>query len=246
MVPASGSAYSYSYAAFGELVAWIIGWDLIIEYAIGNVYVAQSWGDYFQTFLHGLTGWDLPAYRRRTSKRDGDGREGRTSRTSSVTSSRSICPRSRSRWRSRCFFFSASGRRARQRGHGRSQALPRRDFHRARRARHLEERRNALAPVRAQRIQRDLARRRARLLPATSASTPSRRPAKCRNPQRDLPRGLIWSLVICTVLYILTAATLASVVPIADMTTNDPLAKAMEYMGYSNFATCSASAPSSR
>ena len=46
MVPASGSAYSYSYAAFGEsFVAWIIGWDLIIEYAIGNVYVAQSWGD---------------------------------------------------------------------------------------------------------------------------------------------------------------------------------------------------------
>ena len=60
MVPASGSAYSYSYAAFGELVAWIIGWDLIIEYAIGNVYVAQSWGDYFQAFLRGISGWELP------------------------------------------------------------------------------------------------------------------------------------------------------------------------------------------
>src|ERR1700752_2398098 len=63
MVPASGSAYSYSYAAFGELVAWIIGWDLMIEYAIGNVYVAQSWADYFQTFLLGLhEGWMLPAW----------------------------------------------------------------------------------------------------------------------------------------------------------------------------------------
>jgi APA family basic amino acid/polyamine antiporter len=60
---------------------------------------------------------------------------------------------------------------------------------------------------------------------------------ECKNPQRDLPRGLIWSLVICTVLYILTAATLTGVVPSGDMTTNDPLAKAMEYMGYSNFAT---------
>src|SRR5688572_24318040 len=64
MVPVSGSAYSYSYVAFGELVAWIIGWDLMIEYAIGNVYVAASWADYFQTFLHGLSGgaWQLPVW----------------------------------------------------------------------------------------------------------------------------------------------------------------------------------------
>src|SRR5688572_31436647 len=62
MVPASGSAYSYSYAAFGELIAWIIGWDLIIEYAIGNVYVAQAWGDHFHTFVHGITGWEIPTW----------------------------------------------------------------------------------------------------------------------------------------------------------------------------------------
>jgi APA family basic amino acid/polyamine antiporter len=60
---------------------------------------------------------------------------------------------------------------------------------------------------------------------------------ECKNPQRDLPRGLIWSLLICTVLYILTAAALTGVVPLGEMTTNDPLAKAMEYMGYHNFAT---------
>ena len=66
----------------------------------------------------------------------------------------------------------------------------------------------------------------------------SRRRAKNQNPQRDLPRGLIGSLIICTVLYIATAATLTGVVPIGDMLgTNDPLAKAMEYMGYQNFAT---------
>jgi basic amino acid/polyamine antiporter, APA family len=51
MVPVSGSAYTYSYATMGELVAWIIGWDLILEYAVGNVAVAISWSDYFQSLL---------------------------------------------------------------------------------------------------------------------------------------------------------------------------------------------------
>src|SRR5712672_1921382 len=54
MVPISGSAYTYAYATLGELVAWIIGWDLIIEYAVGNVAVAISWGNYFKTLVAGF------------------------------------------------------------------------------------------------------------------------------------------------------------------------------------------------
>ena len=54
MVPVSGSAYTYAYATLGELVAWIIGWDLILEYAIGNVAVAVSWSGYFQELLRGM------------------------------------------------------------------------------------------------------------------------------------------------------------------------------------------------
>jgi APA family basic amino acid/polyamine antiporter len=54
MVPVSGSAYTYAYATLGELVAWIIGWDLILEYALGNVGVAISWSGYFQELLRGL------------------------------------------------------------------------------------------------------------------------------------------------------------------------------------------------
>jgi APA family basic amino acid/polyamine antiporter len=54
MVPISGSAYTYAYATLGELVAWIIGWDLIIEYAVGNVAVAISWGNYFKTLVSGV------------------------------------------------------------------------------------------------------------------------------------------------------------------------------------------------
>src|SRR5687768_10258553 len=54
MIPQAGSAYTYAYATMGELVAWIIGWDLIIEYAVGNVAVAVSWSGYFQELLRGF------------------------------------------------------------------------------------------------------------------------------------------------------------------------------------------------
>src|SRR3954471_12733129 len=54
MIPISGSAYTYAYATLGELIAWIIGWDLIIEYAVGNVAVAISWGNYFKTLVSGF------------------------------------------------------------------------------------------------------------------------------------------------------------------------------------------------
>ena len=61
MIPQAGGAYAYSYAALGELVAWIIGWDLILEYAVGNVAVAISWGDYFNSLV-GTFGLHFPAW----------------------------------------------------------------------------------------------------------------------------------------------------------------------------------------
>ena len=61
MIPQAGSAYAYSYATLGELVAWIIGWDLILEYAVGNVAVAVAWGGYFNSLLSGF-GLELPGY----------------------------------------------------------------------------------------------------------------------------------------------------------------------------------------
>ncbi len=54
MVPVAGSAYTYSYVAFGEIIAWVIGWALIMEYAIGNITVAISWSDYFTGMLEGI------------------------------------------------------------------------------------------------------------------------------------------------------------------------------------------------
>src|SRR6187431_1911320 len=61
MIPQAGSAYAYSYATLGELVAWIIGWDLMLEYAVGNVAVAISWGDYFTSLIR-TVGIDLPVW----------------------------------------------------------------------------------------------------------------------------------------------------------------------------------------
>ena len=60
MIPVSGSAYTFAYAALGELVAWIIGWDLMLEYAIGNVAVAVSWSDHFMHFMHGAFKFQMP------------------------------------------------------------------------------------------------------------------------------------------------------------------------------------------
>src|SRR5580704_7505065 len=58
-VPVAGSAYTYSYVSFGEVIAWIIGWALILEYAIGNVVVAISWSAYFNNILKAF-GINLP------------------------------------------------------------------------------------------------------------------------------------------------------------------------------------------
>ena len=60
-IPVAGSAYTYAYASFGELFAWIIGWALIMEYSIGNIYVAYSWSDYFTSFLEKI-GVHIPQY----------------------------------------------------------------------------------------------------------------------------------------------------------------------------------------
>lgn len=59
LIPVSGSAYTYSYVAFGELFAWIIGWALIMEYAIGNVTVAISWSDYFSSLIYNTTPYQI-------------------------------------------------------------------------------------------------------------------------------------------------------------------------------------------
>ncbi|HEV3146243.1 MAG TPA: amino acid permease [Gemmataceae bacterium] len=60
MVPVAGSAYTYAYATLGELFAWIIGWDLILEYAMSAATVGSAWGNYFNELTRVLFGWEIP------------------------------------------------------------------------------------------------------------------------------------------------------------------------------------------
>jgi basic amino acid/polyamine antiporter, APA family len=60
-IPMAGSAYTYAYASFGEIVAWVIGWALLMEYSIGNIYVAFSWSDYFTSFMN-KAGLHIPEF----------------------------------------------------------------------------------------------------------------------------------------------------------------------------------------
>ncbi|HEU5179977.1 MAG TPA: amino acid permease [Candidatus Polarisedimenticolia bacterium] len=62
MIPIAGSAYTYAYATLGEMIAWIIGWDLIIEYAVGNIAVAISWSAYFNDVLKHAFGLTIPPW----------------------------------------------------------------------------------------------------------------------------------------------------------------------------------------
>src|SRR3990170_7674678 len=59
MVPVAGSAYTYAYATMGELFAWIVGWDLVLEYTVVSATVAHGWSAYFQDFI-GIFGWHVP------------------------------------------------------------------------------------------------------------------------------------------------------------------------------------------
>ena len=81
MIPIAGSAYTYAYATLGELVAWMIGWDLILEYAVGSMTVAIGWSGYMQRLLRGF-GIDLPVWMSPRRRRRRAGRASSTCRRS--------------------------------------------------------------------------------------------------------------------------------------------------------------------
>jgi APA family basic amino acid/polyamine antiporter len=264
MVPASGSAYSYSYAAFGELVAWIIGWDLMVEYAIGNVYVAQSWADYFQTFLLGLNeDWTLPAwltkdFQSATAAVEGAAKvltDGAAAASDQLDARATLAlwegaPRigpwvvsvnlpataitlfltvllfigvRESARANAIMVFLKVGLVLAFIGVGAWTLLHRGTNHWT-----------PFVPNGFQGVWQGAALGFFSYIGFDAVSTAGE---ECRDPQRDLPRGLIGSLLICTVLYVLVSAILTGVVPWQELKSNDPLAFAMNHMGFTNFAT---------
>ena len=220
MVPISGSAYTYAYATLGELVAWIIGWDLIIEYAVGNVAVAMSWSGYFQELLPG-SGCDMarrgwapttarplqaaqpvaaaarPAAIRLTLA-------GRCARRAEAWSQRaapaSACPSSSTCRRSSSSRSSPGcwcvGIKESARFNSAMVVLKLVDHRVLHLRRRVLRQARELDAVRAQRLRAASRAPRPSSSSPTSASTPCRRrPRRRKNPQRDMPIGIIASLV---------------------------------------------------
>ena len=240
MIPQAGSAYAYSYATLGEIVAWIVGWALILEYAVGNVAVAIGWGGYFTSLLSGF-GIELPAYLTHGYWNV------KASSDPAIHALLDSAPR-----------IAGLPLLINLPAFGIVAAITLlllqgvKESTRANNimvvvkllvlglfvvvgAMHIDPANyKPFAPNGFKGIWQGAALGFFSYIGFDAVSTAGE---ECKNPQRDLPRGLIASLLICTVLYILTAAALTGVVPYELIKTNDPLAQAMEFMGYTNFAT---------
>ncbi|MCU0323236.1 MAG: amino acid permease, partial [Chitinophagaceae bacterium] len=234
MVPVSGSAYTYSYVAFGEIIAWIIGWDLLMEYAIGNIAVAISWSDYFTTLLDGL-GIHLPAWITMDywTAKDGltDAAKEAWATAPSLGNFKLICDipafivtiiitwiiyigikESKKTTNLMVIFKIAVIVLIIVMGffyvdtNNWTPFLP-----------------NGFGGV--------LAGVSAVFYAYIGFDAISTTAEECKNPQRDLPRGMIYSLLICTALYILIALVLTGMVNYTELNVSDPLAFVFDRLG---------------
>lgn len=254
MVPVSGSAYTYSYVAFGELVAWIIGWSLIMEYAIGNITVAISWSDYFTGLLSsiripalGIEGINIPNWATMDYLTAFNGHKhaeallaagknigGLDAATAVANNAWLTAPQIGS------FHLVAD-----------LPALGIIIFITALVYRGMKESRNAsnamvvvklavillvlsvgifyidtknwnpFAPNGVSGVLKGVSAVFFAYIGFDAISTTAE---ECKNPQRDLPRGMMWAIIICTVLYVAIALVLTGIVKSDTLAVGDPLA----------------------
>ena len=249
-VPVSGSAYTYSYVAFGEIFAWIIGWDLLMEYAIGNIAVAISWSDYFTRLMDGFS-LHIPEW---LTMDYSSAHTGFTEATASVTIPGvidEVLLSKQAAWMNAPQIF---GMRI-------ILDLPALAivalityivF------RGIKESRNTsnflvvlklavvflvivlggyyvnpdnwspFAPNGVTGILKGVSAVFFAYIGFDAISTTAE---ECKNPQRDLPKGMIYSLIICTILYVCLALVLTGMVSYKDLNVGDPLAKVFSDRG---------------
>ena len=256
MVPVSGSAYTYSYVAFGELMAWIIGWALIMEYAIGNITVAISWSDYFTSLMDNiinnlnhnyhlnlqvLADWAQMDYLSASNgfkdatalMQGGKSFENLSAGLQSAYTAWTTAPTIGS------FHFVAD-----------LPALFIIVLITALVYRGMKESRNAsnmmvivklciillviavgafyidvdnwtpFAPNGVSGVLKGVSAVFFAYIGFDAISTTAE---ECENPQRDLPKGMMWAIIICTILYIIIALVLTGMVSYADLNVGDPL-----------------------
>ncbi|MFM6935246.1 MAG: amino acid permease [Flavobacteriales bacterium] len=255
MVPVSGSAYTYSYVAFGEIIAWIIGWALIMEYAIGNITVAISWSDYFTNMLEGIhikalgipNGIHLPQWIQMDYLTASNGfQEAKTllAAGKNMTDLDSALVLAREAWLNSPQIF----------GFHLIFDLPAlfiivlitwlvyRGMKESRNASNImvviklaiillvigvglfyvdTKNWSPFAPNGVSGILKGVSAVFFAYIGFDAISTTAE---ECENPQRDLPRGMMWAIIICTILYIVIALILTGIVSYEKLAVGDPLA----------------------
>ena len=250
MVPVSGSAYTYSYVAFGEIIAWIIGWALIMEYAIGNITVAISWSDYFTGLLES-GGLHLPQWIQMDYLTASKGFEEATALMNGGKSFENLSESLQSAYTAWTTSPTIGG------------------FHLVADLpalliiviitwlvyRGMKESRNAsnlmvvvklciillviavgvfyvdtanwdpFAPNGVGGILKGVSAVFFAYIGFDAISTTAE---ECKDPQRDLPKGMMWAIIICTILYVVIALVLTGMVNYADLNVGDPLAFVFE------------------
>lgn len=258
MVPVSGSAYTYTYISFGELLAWIIGWDLLFEYAIGNIAVAISWSDYFTGFLSGI-GLKIPDYLTMDYLSAYRGFKEASLQLASGTELSSLLPALQEKY--------MAWQTAPAIGSFRLIAdvpallitvvityLVYIGIRESRIASNIMVAIKLLvvlaiiavgffyvspmnwSPFAPHGVSGVLKGVSAVFFAYIGFDAISTTAEECKNPQRDLPRGMFYALIICTVLYVLIALVLTGIVPYSTLGVGDPLAFAFKSIGLDWFS----------
>jgi amino acid transporter len=249
-VPISGSAYTYAYVSFGELIAWIIGWALILEYAIGNIVVAISWSSYFNNLLQGI-GMELPYWLSTNFSAAADAYAGAgedlakggtiAQEAQKIISGYESAPLILGK---RLFLnlpaFTIVGLITWLAYVGMKESKKSANF--------MVIFKIAViilviivgfffvqpenwTPFLPNGFTGVLAGVSAVFYAYIGFDAISTTAEECKNPQRDLPRGMIYSLLICTVLYILIALVLTGMVNYSELDVDDPLAYVFDRIG---------------